>query len=293
MTDAHDAHEISPEDYKQVLGKVREAVGGAIPADATVLVVSRGDEELLELDGRTAWHFPRGQDGKYSGYHPKDSDAALAHLDEWRIRGAQYLVLPATGFWWLDFYGDFASTLRRGHGVVFEDDSCIIFRLGGELLSTAAFETAERVAPHVTELVERLLPDDARVAVVSSGHERLVQLGSRAVVDFPPMLTNGDSDLHGIGAEIAALERMREDGVEYLVVPHISPSWLDLHPNFVGEVERRFPCVARRRNVGLVFALAGAGSPTDETGGGQRLRHGLMSRLADWLAGGNRHAPQS
>ena len=289
-----DTHEISPEDYKQVLHKVREAVRGTIPADATVLVVSRGDEELLNLDGRTTWHFPRGQDGKYSGYHPKDSDAALAHLDEWRIRGAQYLVLPATGFWWLEYYGDFASTLRRGHGVVFEDDSCIIFRLGGEVLSTAAFETAERVTPHVTELVDRLLPSDASVAVVSSGDERLVRLGGRVVVDFPPVPTNGDSaDSHNISAEIAALERMRGDGVEYLVVPYISPSWLDLHPDFVGEVERRFPCVARRRNVGLVFALADAESPTHETVSGQRPRTGLVSRMAQWFAGANRPNPQS
>ena len=268
--------------------------GAAIPADATVLVISRGDEELLKLDGRTTWHFPRLHDGKYSGYHPKDSPAALAHLDEWRIRGAQYLVLPATGFWWLDFYGDFASTLRRGHGVVFEDDSCIIFRLGGEAQSAAAFETAEQVTPHVTELVDRLLPGDASVAVVSSGDERLVQLGGRAVVDFPPMLTNADSaDSHESSTEIAALERMRGDGVEYLVVPYISPSWLDLHPDFVGEVERRFPCVARRRNVGSVFALADAGSPTDETDSGQRLRTGLVSRLARWLAGADQHHPRS
>jgi hypothetical protein len=161
-----DTHEISPEDYKQILQQVREAVRGAVPADATVLVISRGDEELLSMGGRTAWHFPRLQDGTYSGYHPEDSSDALAQLDEWRTRGAQYLVLPATSFWWLDFYGDFASTLRQGHGVVFEDDSCVIFHLGGELQSIGSFESAERVTPHVTELVDRLLPDDARVAVV-------------------------------------------------------------------------------------------------------------------------------
>jgi hypothetical protein len=283
-------HEVSTEDYKQILHRVREVVQGAIPADATVLVISRGDEELLKLDGRTAWHFPRLQNGWYSGHHPENSTAALAHLDEWCFRGAQYLVLPATGFWWLDFYGDFAANLQR-HGVVFQDDSCIIFRLGGEG-SAAAFETAERVTPHVTELVDRLLPVDASVAVVSSGDEHLMQLGGRIAVHFPPMLTNTHSaNSHDGSREIAALERMRRDGVEYLVVPHISPSWLDLHPDFVGEVERRFPCVARRRNVGLVFALAEA--PADETDIGQRPHTGLVSRLAQWLAGTNRHDPRS
>jgi hypothetical protein len=286
-----DTHGVSPKDYRKLLDKVREAVRGAIPADATVLVISRGDDELLELDGRTAWHFPRLEDGKYSGYHPEDSTAALAHLDECRIRGAQYLVLPATAFWWLDFYGDFAAKLRRGHRVVFQDDSCIIFRVEGEAQSAAAFETAERVTPHVTELVDRLLPADASVAVVASGDERLMQLGGRVAVHFPQMLTNADSGgSHDSGTEIAALERMGGDGVEYLVVPNISPSWLDLHPDFVGEVERRYPCVARRSNVGLVFALANAGAPADETD--HRLRTGLVRRLAQWLAGSNRHDPR-
>ena len=288
-----DTQEISAEVYQQILHQVREAVRSAIPADANVLVISRGDEELLKLDGRTAWHFPRLHDGRYSGHHPKDSTAALALLDEWRIRGAQYLVLPATAFWWLDFYGDLAANLRRGHGVVFEDDSCIIFCLGGEGQSPAAFETAEQVTPHVTELVDRLLPDNASVAVVSSGDERLMQLGGRVTVHFPPMLTNTDSaDSYDSGTKIAALERMREDGVEYLVVPHISPSWLDLHPDFVGEVERRFPCVVRRRNVGLVFALGDAGSSTNGTGNGRWLRTGLVSRMAQWFAGKNRHDPR-
>ena len=286
-----DTHQISPDDYQRIVHQVREAVRTATPAGATVLVISRGDEELLKLSGRRAWHFPRLGDGEYSGYHPKNSPDALAHLDEWRIRGAQYLVLPATSFWWLDFYSDFASALRRGYGVVFEDASCIIFGLGAEAQFAAGFQTADQVAPHVTELVDRLLPSDASVAVVASGDKRLVQLGGRVVVDFPPMPTDSGSAAHDNGMEIAALERMRGDGVEYLVVPYISPSWLDLHPDFVGEVERRFPCVARRRNVGSVFVLADVGSPADEANGGQRLRTGLAGRLARWLAGADQHHP--
>jgi hypothetical protein len=138
-----------------------------------------------------------------------------------------------------------------------------------------------------------LLPTDASVAVVATGDERLVQLGGRAVVDFPPPATDsGGADSHEGSGQIAALERLRKDGVEYLLVPYISPSWLDLHPDFVGEVERRFPCVARRRNVGSVFALADTGSPAEETERGQQLRTGPAGRLARWLAGANRHHPR-
>jgi hypothetical protein len=249
--------EISAEDYQQILERTREAVKATLPADATVMVISRGDEELLELEDRTAWHFPRSQDGKYAGHHPVDSAAALAHLDEWRTRGAQYLVLPATGFWWLEYYSDFAANLRRGHGVAFQDDSCIIFRLGGEAQASAAAQATHKVAPHMTELIDRLLPEKARVAVVSSGDERLVQLGDRMAVHFPPIFLGTDgSDSHDSDQELAALETLREEGVEYLVIPHISPSWLDLHPEFFGAVERRYPCVANRRSICSVFELA-------------------------------------
>jgi hypothetical protein len=248
--------EISAEAYQQILERTREAVKAAVPAESTVMVISRGDEELLKLEDRTAWHFPRLQDGKYAGHHPVDSRAALAHLDEWRTRGAQYLVLPATGFWWLEYYSDFAANLRRGHGVAFQDESCIIFRLGGEAQSAAAGHATHRVLPHLTELIDQLLPDTAKVAVISSGDERLVQLGNRITAHFPPTFLGTDgSESHHSDQDISALEEMREQGFEYLVIPYISPSWLDLHPEFFDAVERRYPCVAQRRNVGSVFEL--------------------------------------
>jgi hypothetical protein len=260
--------EISAEDYRKILERTREAIEANVPSEATVMVVSRGDDELLELEDRTGWHFPRSQDGKYAGHHPVDSAAALAHLDQWRTRGAQYLVLPATGFWWLEYYSDFAASLRRGHGVAYQDESCIIFRLGGEGQSAAAVQATHRVLPHLTEFVDCLLPANAKVAVVSSGDERLVELGNRVAVHFPPNFLGTDgSDSHDIGQEIEALEQLREEDFEYLVIPHISPSWLDLHPDFFEAVERRYPCVASRHSICSVFELSAStddGNPDQE-----------------------------
>ena len=65
-----------------------------VPEDATVLVISRGDDEALELGGRRAWHFPQEADGTYAGSYPQDSDEAVAHLEELRDKGAQYLLVP-------------------------------------------------------------------------------------------------------------------------------------------------------------------------------------------------------
>ena len=54
---------------------------GELPPDATVLVVSNGDDELSKLGAaRRGWHFPQMEDGTYAGHHPGDSAEAIAHL---------------------------------------------------------------------------------------------------------------------------------------------------------------------------------------------------------------------
>ena len=91
--------------------RVRQAVAASVPAGATVLVVSRGDDELLRIDGRRAWHFPREDDGAYSGHHPADSDEAIALLEQQRDAGAEFIVFPETAGWWLDHYEAFRDHL--------------------------------------------------------------------------------------------------------------------------------------------------------------------------------------
>ena len=65
----------------------------------------QGDPALLKLGRRRrGLHFPQTNDGVYAGYHPRDAAAAVRHLEELRRKGAEYLVLPATAFWWLEHY---------------------------------------------------------------------------------------------------------------------------------------------------------------------------------------------
>lgn len=114
--------------HLQQADDVRRAVDSAVPSRARVLVVSKGDPELLKLPGRTAAHFPQGADGLWAGYHPRDSRAALKHLEELRT-DADYLVFPATSFWWLDYYAQFSRQLSERFERVWSDDSCVIFEL--------------------------------------------------------------------------------------------------------------------------------------------------------------------
>jgi hypothetical protein len=122
----------SPE-YEQVAVLTRRAVLGVVPPGATVLVVSRGDERLLELDGRTGWHYPRAADGVYAGYYPGSSEEAVDHLEELRRRGAAFLVIPRTGLWWLEHYAGLREHLeRRYRNVAAGRGECVIYALAGE-----------------------------------------------------------------------------------------------------------------------------------------------------------------
>ena len=98
-----------------------------IPPGETVAVVSRGDDELLDLGAHPAWHFPQDEDGAYIGYHPHDSAEAITHLEALRTQGARYLLIPPTAYWWLDHYRNFALHLeQRYHRLTGEDemDAC-------------------------------------------------------------------------------------------------------------------------------------------------------------------------
>jgi glycosyltransferase involved in cell wall biosynthesis len=115
---------------RRVTHGVQAFVEEALPAGATVLVVSRGDEELVALEGRVGWHFPQAEDGRYAGYHPEDSEVAVRHLEELRVRGATHLVIPATSAWWLDHYADFHQHLEQRFAVVAADSAtCVAFDL--------------------------------------------------------------------------------------------------------------------------------------------------------------------
>ncbi|HZT08337.1 MAG TPA: hypothetical protein VFC51_15030 [Chloroflexota bacterium] len=118
--------------YRGLIRRVREVVQTIVPAGAIVAVVSRGDDDLLDFDGREGWHFPRNADGVYAGYHPADSDEALAHLELLRAKGAGYLLFPSTAFWWLDHYVDFAAHLTSRHTRIWGDRRCMVFGLDGQ-----------------------------------------------------------------------------------------------------------------------------------------------------------------
>ena len=89
--------------YEAIVAAVQNELA-TLPDDATVLVVSRGDDRLIDIPGHRAWHFPRSPDGHWAGHHPADSTEALQQLSELVATGATHIAFPRPSWWWLEHY---------------------------------------------------------------------------------------------------------------------------------------------------------------------------------------------
>jgi hypothetical protein len=102
--------------------RLRLAVETTLPAKATVLVVSKGDDDLLDLNGRSGQHFPQAADASYSGFNPADDKEAIDHLESLRRRGAEFLLIPESASWWLDHYQAFHRHLIERYPLALSED---------------------------------------------------------------------------------------------------------------------------------------------------------------------------
>jgi hypothetical protein len=113
--------------YEALLERVRERTMAIVAPGARIAMVSRGDDRLLRLDERVAEHFPQDSTGRYAGYYPEDASRAIQQLRELRQRGVQFLVFPATAYWWFDFYVALARWLAPALAWSCED--CAVYEL--------------------------------------------------------------------------------------------------------------------------------------------------------------------
>jgi glycosyltransferase involved in cell wall biosynthesis len=118
--------------YRELKDAIASTLHAMTPPGAHVLVVSHGDNSLLACEGRMTRHFPQGPGGEWAGFHPADGPAAIEELEKLRERGARYLVLPSTQFWWLHFYRELTAHLQSVYRQTYADDHLIVFDLAPE-----------------------------------------------------------------------------------------------------------------------------------------------------------------
>jgi hypothetical protein len=110
-------------------GRIRAMVTALVPERATVLVVDRGDEDLMQVEGRHMRHVPRNPDGTPAWHDPADSADVLAQIARERELGAGYLVIPKASLWWLDYFAELAEHLERECRLLGRDSDCVVFQL--------------------------------------------------------------------------------------------------------------------------------------------------------------------
>lgn len=177
-----ESHERRPaQHYRTLVERVRRVVSTDLPADAVVLVVSKGDEKLVELDGRTGWHFPRLEDGSYAGHYPGTSEEAIAQFEALRTNGARYVVFPETSRWWLDWYDGLADYLSRFEQVDVHG-ACQIFCLEDQTASAQRLDPAQGAANAVCVVgMHRSGTSMVAAALSAAG----VHLGGREAMQSP------------------------------------------------------------------------------------------------------------
>jgi hypothetical protein len=289
---ASESTRLLPDEYEGLIERVRETANAMIPRNATVLVVSRGDEELLRIGPRRALHFPQDEFGRYAGYHPQDSDAAIAVLENMRARGAEYLLLPSTAFWWLDYYEGLRDHLERNYPPIVSADDCVVFELGSTGVQTTAADadmkgvsaatSSQQLAGPLDELLQALLPADASIAVVTRDTSQLPRVGNCRAVS-PPEGANG------LGA---VLEEADAGEAQFLVIPagsydrvHDSAEPVPAMGGWRLVTHQRHLCQVYERSgstdASVETEAAAAGSPP--ANGERRTANGLWQRLLGFL----------
>ena len=257
MTAGNGAAPLGEAEYADLVDRIHATVAASVPPGATVLVVSKGDAALLAMPGLRVAHFPQDQGGDYAGHHPRDSAAATAELERLRRHGAEYLVIPATARWWLDFYGDFAGHLAS-HGELIADlpEACLIYglgRLGEDAAGVPAITKPVASVDQMRDYLERLISIDSSVVLFDATDEAVASLAPLRALRLAPEELGGES---GEGL-LATLRDRAKAGADYLVVPRSSDEWLDRHAGPAAEMEAACRKVADQRHLCRVFELEG------------------------------------
>ena len=256
---ADGSSKVTAADYQQLVERIQELIRYTVPAAATTVVVSRGDEQLLQLDGRPAWHFPRLPDGQYAGEYPADSAEAIAQLEQLRANGAGYLVLPSTAFWWLDFYEDLDRYLEERCEAVVANSDCRIYRLveGGSYAADRALVSVSHV-PGMTRADGRILNDFLESLLPLGAHSAVLTAATAPLPAGTEPWQPPEAAVADTRVAAQALSTLAARGVEFLVIPKTAFGWLAAHPALGEALRRDHRLVTRQHYICEIYELSAA-----------------------------------
>ncbi|MFN2541478.1 MAG: glycosyltransferase [Chthoniobacterales bacterium] len=221
---------------QHMVSRIRELVREGLEPDAIIAVATGGQSELLRLDAREAWHFP---------------PASLSGAGDLFAQGAQgSLATPA----WIETGMSYRFSLYRA-----TDGSRPVARLvvrgvedGAPATNPAAMslqsthENSVVLAADPNPVVVREKPGSTTITwSTGDGSE-----GELYVTGNHP----GTDPADGTQAW-QAIEAIRAQGAQYLLIPAQSFCWLPEFREFRARLERSFPIVVREDSACTIFDL--------------------------------------
>ena len=221
---------------QQLVTRIREVVREKLPHDAIIAIASGGNDQLLQLDGRQAWHFPEAEDlGSLFAEGPEGSVAA----EDWIKSGTTYkFTLCDTQ----EASKPLADLFVRGISVL------------------KARHDEESTIPGTTEKKGaslRAMPNPVFVGEKPGTTTISWSTGNGAAGRVFVSRVGAYSGRDPLNSDEAArlVQATRRHGAQYLLLPDKSFYWQDRYRDFRERMEMRYPAVAREDETCLILDL--------------------------------------
>jgi hypothetical protein len=111
---------------RRLLEEARQILIDWIAVETPFVLID--DEQIRsQLPHRHCFPFLE-KEGTYWG-PPAEDETAIGELERLKARGAKYVAIVSSSFWWLERYPKFAAHLKDKHSLVEEDESLIAYAL--------------------------------------------------------------------------------------------------------------------------------------------------------------------
>jgi glycosyltransferase involved in cell wall biosynthesis len=196
---------------QQLLHRIRNAVRAALPTDGKVIVVDKGDGDILGLSGPEEWHFPPivgGLPERLFASGPRGSVDV-----DWMQSGRTYDFRLYAGRERRQLLAATSLMHKEGAAITATPGPVQIGEMAGK--ATIAWETG------------------------GDSHPQVFMSEQKAYAGYYP---------RGSCEAIAQLEGLRAKGAQYLLFPQTAFWWLEHYPEFARHLENRYRLIVRPKD---------------------------------------------